>query len=97
MEVTWWGAFLYGLVGSFTVEVYLYLEAFGPKGGLPGKYKSGNFWCMRCLLAVLSGIVATAYFLPQQHPALYIHVGVATPAILLRFSKDDQPVKSPTP
>jgi hypothetical protein len=85
-------AFVYGLVGSMAVEVVLALRAMGPKGGVPAKYKTCTFLVVRALLAVLSGVIATAYYSPQLPLFLYVHMGAATPAILTRVSQpgDDE-------
>lgn len=87
MEPTVYHAFFYGLGGSLAVEIVLVLQAMGPRGAIPGKYKTKLFWTVRILLALLSGGIATAYFSPQLPLFLYVHMGAATPAILTRVSR----------
>ena len=98
MEPTVFLAFAYGLGGSLVVEVVLFLRAIGPRGSIPLKYKSKPFWFLRVFLALLSGGLATAYFAPQVPFYLYVHMGAATPALMLRASKvsdDDEPDQKP--
>ena len=92
MEPTIYHAFGYGLISSIAVEAVLVYHAIGPRGGLPPKYKKWSFLLVRMILAVCSGIVATAYFSPQAPPMLYVHIGAATPVILTRAarSNDDE-------
>src|SRR5258707_4906293 len=87
MEPTVYLAFIYGLGGSLAVEIILLLQAMGPRGAVPGKYKTKLFWIVRIVLAVISGLIATAYFSPHLPLFLYIHLGAATPAILTRASR----------
>lgn len=87
MEPTVCHAFIYGLGGSLAVEIVLILRVMGPRGAIPGKYRTKLFWSVRILLAILSGLVATAYYSPQLPLILYIHLGAATPAILTRASR----------
>jgi hypothetical protein len=87
MEPTVYHAFAYGLVGSSAVEIILILQAMGPRGAIPGKYKTKLFWIVRIFLAFLAGGIATAYFSPHLPLFLYVHLGAATPAILTRVSQ----------
>jgi hypothetical protein len=87
MEPTIYHAFFYGLSGSIAVEVVLILKVMGPRGAVPGKYKTAFFWIVRVILALLSGWIATAYYAPQLPAILYVHMGAATPAILTRVSQ----------
>lgn len=87
MEPTVYHAFFYGLGGSLAVEIVLILQAMGPRGAVPGKYKTKLFWSVRGALALLSGGIATAYYSPQLPLFLYVHMGAATPAILTRVSR----------
>lgn len=87
MEPTVYHAFAYGFGGSLAVEIILVLQTMGPRGAVPGKYKTRLFWGVRALLALLSGGIATAYFSPQLPLFLYVHLGAATPAILTRVSR----------
>ena len=87
MEPTVYHAFAYGFGGSLAVEIILILQAMGPRGAIPAKYKTRLFWCVRLVLALLSGMIATAYFSPQLPLFLYVHLGAATPAILTRVSR----------
>lgn len=96
MEPTAGLAFVFGLTGSLAVELILIYKAIGPKGGLPGKYKTRLFWFVRLALALASGIIAVAYFSPQIPLFLYVHIGAATPTIIARVSQvadsDDESV-----
>ena len=87
MEPTWYLAFVFGFCGSVAVEVVLVLQAMGPRGAVPGKYKTRLFWSVRIVLAFLSGGIAVAYSSPQLPLFLYVHLGAATPAILTRVSR----------
>ena len=87
MEPTVYHAFAYGFGGSLAVEIVFVLQAMGPRGALPGKYKTRLFWAVRTILALLSGGIATAYYSPQLPLFLYVHMGAATPAILTRVSR----------
>jgi|GEM_PF-2327472 len=87
MEPTVYHAFVYGFGGSLAVEIVLVLQAMGPKGAIPRKYKTKLFWGVRLTLAILSGLIATAYYAPQLPLFLYVHMGAATPAILTRISR----------
>lgn len=87
MTVTVYHAFAFGLVGSLAVELILYLQALGPHGGVPRKYKTKAFWIPRLLLAIVAGMVAVIYYAESLHPALYLYLGVATPAMITRVSR----------
>jgi hypothetical protein len=90
MEPTVWLAFLYGFGGSIAVEIALVLHTMGPRGGLKGKHKTWVFWLLRVLIALFSGVFAMAYYSPQVPLFLYVHVGAATPAVLIRLSKSSE-------
>jgi len=92
MEPTWYLAFIFGFCGSVAVEVVLILQAMGPRGAIPGKYKTRLFWSVRIVLAVLSGGIAVADFSRQLPLFLYVHLSAATPAILARVTRieDDE-------
>ena len=99
MEPTWYLAFMFAFCGSAAVEIILILQVMGPRGAIPGKYKTWLFWSLRATLAVISGVFAIAYYAssPQLPLFLYVHLGAATPAILTRISRieDDEADSSP--
>lgn len=95
MQLTEWHAFAFGVVGSMAVEFVLFMNSFGIRGGYPGKYKSWVFWLVRTILGALSGAISMAYFTPQVSAIVYVHVGAATPTLILRASRfGDESAKS---
>lgn len=83
-------AFLFGCMGSIAIEVVAFLKAMGPRGAIPGKYKTKVFWIPRAILAFVSGGLACAYYAPNIPNYLYVHIGAATPALLLRGLRSDE-------
>jgi hypothetical protein len=80
-------AFVYGVVGSLAVELVLAIQFASRRAGAPKRYKSWFFWSVRSALAIASGVIATAYYLPQMPWLLYVHVGAATPVLITRASR----------
>ncbi len=80
-------AFGLGVTGSLAAEALLYVRAH-ERGQIPRRYLTWGFWTGRAFLSAIGGVLAWAYYAytPGLPPILYLHVGAATPAILLNFA-----------
>ncbi len=83
-------AFILGAVGSLALEFVMLLQAFH-RGKLPSRYKSIPFWIVRVIMSGFGGIIAWAYYSPALHPILYVHIGAATPVLLMQFASSPPP------
>jgi hypothetical protein len=84
MEPTVYLAFGYGLCGSVVIELVFFLRAMGPRGAIPGKYKTTGFWLPRGLLAIFSGFIATSYFSQNIPLYLALHTDSSFPRFLVQ-------------
>ena len=75
-----WRMFLFGLVGSLTIEVANIVRVYDAGQTLSVRYKRPVYLIARLLLAVAAGALAIAY--NTRNDLLSFHVGAATPAIL---------------
>jgi hypothetical protein len=78
--------FLWGFVGSLTVEVVRIHGYLSTAGRLPLRYRRPMFWVVRLLLAMTAGGLAIAYGI--ETPVLALHVGAATPLIVQALAKN---------
>src|SRR6476659_8126511 len=78
-------AFLLGCVGGLAVELVVLHRGF-ERGKVPARYRKFWFWVVRLSLALVGGVFAWVYYNPVLHPVLYVHVGAATPALLMQFA-----------
>jgi hypothetical protein len=88
-------AFLLGCAGSIALELVFVCRAF-ERGRLPRRYQSFGFWLIRVALSLLAGIVAWAYYNPALHQILYVHIGAATPVLLVQFANVAPDADEPT-
>lgn len=75
-----WRMFLFGLIGSLTVEVANVVRVYEASRPLSVRYRRPVYLIARLLLAVSAGALAVAY--NTRNDLLSFHVGAATPAIL---------------
>jgi hypothetical protein len=78
--------FLWGFLGSLTVEIVKIHGYLSASGKLPLRYGSPMFWVARLLLATAAGGLAVAYDI--KTPVLALHVGAATPLIVRALAKN---------
>ena len=78
--------FLWGFLGSLTVEIVRIHGYLSASGKLPLRYRRPMFWVARLLLAVTAGSLAVAYDI--KTPVLALHVGAATPLIVRALAKN---------
>jgi hypothetical protein len=82
-------SFLWGCAGSVFVEIALicYYRQTAPQDPLPGRYQDSTFKTFRGLLVLVSGAVVVAHGI-VDHPWLAIHLGAATPALMLGLASE---------
>jgi hypothetical protein len=76
-----WTVFFFGLIGGALAEVLKWWqlrEAPTP----PAYLKSGFYWIITVIMALVAGILAIAYGIDANKPVLAINVGVSAPLIL---------------
>jgi hypothetical protein len=78
--------FLWGFVGSLSVEIVKIHCLFGASLKLPHRYSKPIYWIARLLLAVTAGSLAVAYDI--KAPVLALHVGAATPLIVQALAQN---------
>ena len=78
--------FLWGFLGSLTVEIVKIHGYLSASGNLPLRYGRPRFWVARLLLAMTAGGLAVAYDI--KTPVLALHVGAATPLIVRALAKN---------
>jgi hypothetical protein len=78
--------FLWGFLGSLTVEIVKIHGYLSASGNLPLRYRRPMFWVARLLLATTAGGLAVAYDI--KTPVLALHVGAATPLIVRALAKN---------
>jgi hypothetical protein len=82
--------FLWGFGGSAAVEVVTVYHHFTAESEqLPGRYKSGLFWVIRLLLAIVAGGLAVGYGI--QDRLLAANIGAATPLIIQALAQGLKP------
>jgi hypothetical protein len=79
-------AFLFGALGSVSVEVIKILSYYQTGGTFPKRYQSKGYWVTRVLLVFIGGALAVAYGV--QSDIVAVHVGASTPAIIGTFAKE---------
>ena len=80
--------FWVGVIGSLAVEVVAFLTHHND-GALPRKYRKLSFYLARSALALLGGFLVIAYSI--EHPVAAVQIGASASAILLSFSKKEEP------
>lgn len=78
--------FLWGFVGSLSVEIVKIHLLLGASRRLPLRYLKPVFWIARLLLALTAGGLAVAYDI--ETPVLALHVGAATPLIVQALAQN---------
>jgi hypothetical protein len=78
--------FLWGFVGSLSVEIVKIHFVLGESRRLPPRYSKPSYWIARLLLALTAGGLAVAYDI--KTPVLALHVGAATPLIVQALAQN---------
>ncbi len=78
--------FLWGFVGSLSVEIVQIHSLFDTSQKLPHRYSKPIYWIARLLLALTAGSLAVAYDI--KTPVLALHVGAATPLIVQALAQN---------
>jgi hypothetical protein len=89
-----WTALLFGILGGVLAEVLKWWQL--KESPTPPAYlKSGFYWVITGVMALVGGILALAYGVDASKPVLAINVGVSAPMILKGLASVI-PVKSPS-
>ena len=78
--------FLWGFMGSLSVEIVQIHGLLGTSRKLPRRYNRPVYWIARVLLAMTAGGLAVAYDI--KTPVLALHVGAATPLIVQALAQN---------
>lgn len=78
--------FLWGFVGSLSVEIVRIHFLLGTSRRLPLRYTKPAFWIARLFLTLTAGGLAVAYDI--KTPVLALHVGAATPLIVQALAQN---------
>lgn len=82
--------FIWGFSGSVAVEIANIYQVFQEENSkMPSRYKSGLFWFVRLILAIIAGGLALAYKI--DNPILAANIGASAPLILQALSQGVRP------
>ena len=79
-------AFLAGFVASLGLELVALLRSYqrGRKY-VAVRYRDWLFWLARIVFAVVSGVIAWLFYVPDMSAAASLYIGAATPLILTQL------------
>jgi hypothetical protein len=81
--------FVWGFLGSVAFEILLLHRVFKAGKSLPKKLGHASYWIISLLVAMVAGALAVATQAPT--PLLAMQIGVATPLLINRWSKESPP------
>lgn len=93
MEPSPFLAYCSGVSGSVLLELWFFCSSIGPRGGLPGKYKTWYYWLGRSLLALTAAFVAMLHYSPALPLYTYAFLAASIPGILARQSQLEDDTK----